>query len=520
MIAIGTERPASVRTAGHRPQGGISLGVITAPSELPRELDRTMPVDRLEFAHGAQAVADRPRTDGNAMMSGTFRRFRLTIFLLLLASAAGQPASAQVEAPTRVPASRWTRPARPVGGQRSGPGPTSQVRQANHLTPIPEPLYEEAGLACDAYPPSDITLDGAACGTATCLPLWGSFEYLLWWEREADYPALATTSPNGTARENAGVLGLNSTSVLFGGDSPVDSGSLSGGRLTLGFWLDTCQINSIAGRGFGIEEHGVTFSAASDDNSILGRPFFNAFTGEQDALLLAFPGELRGDIEISQDTQAQGAQAFVRHLCRTGSNYRIDTIYGYRYLGVDDSLRIDNTLEFTDPAGGNFGTRLNQFDLFEIENEFHGGELGLMGHSVDGRWTLDFLATVALGSMQQRANVRGRTITTPQGGGPTTLNGGLLTQGTNIGTFEDDPFAVVPEVTVTLGYCISPRLDFSVGYTFLYASNVMRAGDVMDTAVNLTQQTSILDGPARPAFQFQDSGYWLQGINFGLNLRY
>jgi hypothetical protein len=262
------------------------------------------------------------------------------------------------------------------------------------------------------------------------------------------------------------------------------------------------------------------FQQSTNGSTILARPFFNAFTGEQDALLLGFPNTFAGDLSIDHSTETRGAQALVRRLARQGCNYRLDFIAGYRYLGVDDALRIENSLEFIDPASGAFGTTIEQFDSFAIENEFHGGELGLMGHSVDGRWALDFLATVALGSMTQRATIQGETLTTPAAGNRVAVNGGLLTQQSNLGTFEDDPFAVIPEVTVTLGYFITPRLDVSVGYTFLYMSHVMRAGDAVDTAVNLTQQTGPLDGPARPSFPAEDSDYWLQGVNLGLNFRY
>jgi hypothetical protein len=387
---------------------------------------------------------------------------------------------------------------------------------------IPEPtIYDESGGVYDTMDAGASTWGAPACGTPVCcFPLWGSIEYLLWWERDAKYPPLVTTSPNGTDRDDAGVLGLGSTSVLFGGDEAVESGSLSGGRFTLGLWLDQCQLISLVGRAFTMEDHGETFTAASGGNKILARPFFNAFTGEQDSLLLGFPNEIRGDVLISQDIQTQGAQAFFRHLYRSGCNYRLDFVYGYRYLGVDETLRIENSLEFIDPTGNTFGSTLEQLDLFELENDFHGGELGLMGHSVDGRWTLDFLGTVALGSMRQRASIRGRTVSTVEGGNPATVKGGLLTQDSNIGNFSDDPFTVVPEFTVTLGYFITPRLDLSVGYTFLYVNHVARPGQIIDTAVNLSQQTGELEGPARPAFEFQDSDYWLQGLNFGLNLRY
>jgi hypothetical protein len=203
-----------------------------------------------------------------------------------------------------------------------------------------------------------------------------------------------------------------------------------------------------------------------------------------------------------------------------GGNYRVDLVYGYRYLGVDESLKITNSLEFTDPQEDFFGTTIDQLDLFDLENNFHGGDLGLAGHSEDGRWTLDFLATIGLGSMRQRAQVRGNTVTTPDGGNPTTVAGGLLTQRSNIGQYSADPFTVVPEFTATLGYQVTPRMDVSIGYTFLYANHVARPGQVIDTSVNLSQQTGVLEGPAVPIFQFRDTDYWLQGLNFGLNLRF
>jgi hypothetical protein len=396
------------------------------------------------------------------------------------------------------------------------------ARQANHVIPVDEVNYDATGLACDSCDSGEIAWDGAPtlAGPTCCVPVWASFEYLLWWERDSKFPPLVTTSPNGTDRDDAGVLGVGSTSILFGGDEAIESGSLSGGRLTVGLWLDSCQGTSVVGRAFGIEDHGVTFAAASDGSQILARPFFNAFTGEQDSLLLGFPEEILGDIQITQDIQTRGAQAMFRHLYKAGCNYRVDIIYGYRYLGVDETLEISNSLEFIDPSSNIFGNTIQQLDVFEVENEFHGGDLGLAGHSEEGRWTLDFLGTVALGSMKQRATLRGNTVTTPDDGDPVTVNGGLLTQQSNIGSFKDDPFTVVPEFTVTLGYLITPRLDMSIGYTFLYVNHVSRPGELIDTAVNLTQQTGQLEGPARPAFEFQDSDYWLQGLNFGLNLRF
>ncbi len=429
---------------------------------------------------------------------------------LLVSVAMGSAVSAQVGK------------ANPLRGQTAArPAPSSQVRLAAHTTGV-QPSSAHAGQAAifAEEPVVDVDVVGQACPPARGRGIWGSVEYLMWWENGRQMPALVTTSDAGTVRDDAGVLGLSSTSVLFGGSREVETDIRSGGRLTFGRWIDPGDETAIGGRLFGIGQKSATFATDSDRTPILARPFFNAFTNTEDALLLGFPNEIRGDVRVELETEAQGAQAFVRQLFRADCNYRVDLIYGYRFLNVKEALRIDNSLEFIDSNDPLVGTVIDQSDVFDFDNEFHGGELGLMGHSVDGRWTLDFMATVALGQVNQMANIRGLTTTTPGGGTAATANGGLLTQDSNIGRFRKNDFAVVPEVTVAVGYVLSPRLDVSVGYSFLYIDQLARVHRSMDRSVNLTQQTGALDGPERPVFAFKDADYWLQGLNFGLNWRF
>jgi hypothetical protein len=70
--------------------------------------------------------------------------------------------------------------------------------------------------------------------------VYGEVEYLLWWMKGMELPALATTSPNGTAQDQAGVLGAPGTTNLFGGNS-VNTSPRSGGRFVAGAWLDNEQ---------------------------------------------------------------------------------------------------------------------------------------------------------------------------------------------------------------------------------------------------------------------------------------
>src|SRR5262245_16532969 len=67
--------------------------------------------------------------------------------------------------------------------------------------------------------------------------LWVEAEFLLWWMRGDRVPPLVTGSPPGAPIGQAGVLGVPGTVVLFGGER-TNSDARSGGRLTIGVWLD------------------------------------------------------------------------------------------------------------------------------------------------------------------------------------------------------------------------------------------------------------------------------------------
>ena len=107
-----------------------------------------------------------------------------------------------------------------------------------------------------------------------------------------------------------------------------------------------------------------------------------------------------------------------------------------------------------------------------------------------------------------------------------TLPGGIFALPTNIGRFSGDDFAVVPEVTVKLGWRLTGNLGVFAGYNFLYWSRVIRPGNQIDRAVNDTLiPTSNVFGAAegdlsRPARLFNTSDFWAHGVSFGVELRF
>src|SRR5262249_22002760 len=65
---------------------------------------------------------------------------------------------------------------------------------------------------------------------------WLDVDYLLGWVQGAPSPPLLTASPSNTPQSSAGVLGQNTTHVVYGQNS-VNNETRSGVRFELGYWF-------------------------------------------------------------------------------------------------------------------------------------------------------------------------------------------------------------------------------------------------------------------------------------------
>ena len=63
---------------------------------------------------------------------------------------------------------------------------------------------------------------------------------------------------------------------------------------------------------------------------------------------------------------------------------------------------------------------------------------------------------------------------------------------------------------------LGTKLQATVGYTFLYWADPLRAANQLDRTINTTQP----GGPARPGIPFEGDAFWAQGLNVGLQLRW
>jgi hypothetical protein len=342
----------------------------------------------------------------------------------------------------------------------------------------------------------------------------------------AALPPLITASPAGTPAAQAGLLGTPGTVILFGGDQ-VNDDARSGGRFTLGAWLNDCQTFGVEGDFFMLSSKGTSFAASSAGSPILARPFFDATTGRPNSELIAFPGLLAGSVFADTgSTGLLGADALLRCNVCCGCNYRLDVVGGYRYLRLSDHLGIDEGLVSTSPANPNIvpqGTTIALADQFDTRNEFHGFDFGFKGELRRGPWVLRGLAQMAVGDNHEVVNINGATTVTVPGFPPVTSVGGLLALPSNIGHFSKDRVDVIPEFGARLGYQVTPHLQAFAGYTFLYWGDVVRAGNESDLVVNtnlLPGSGAPATGPRRPTALLNGSSFWAQGIDLGLEFQF
>jgi hypothetical protein len=458
-------------------------------------------------------------------------------FLAALAGLCMAGGMAVAQAPRPAPAAETGVP----GLSTAGGTAMAQTPAAPSAAPDPQPV-KDAPPSC-ATPPILEDCNPCRPKCSVCGPpgrVWVSAEYLYWWTKDSRLPPLVTRgSPTDAI---PGAIGQPGTRVLFGGD--VDGEGRSGGRFEAGFWLNECQTIGFEAGYFFLGSRSNSFVASGSGapgSPVIARPFLDIPpTGAapfQNSELVAFPGAAAGTISVQNTSRLQGAapNALFNLCCSRCDNccddccggWRFDLIGGFRWMQLNESVTITENIAPSSNLGSSFpaGSHVAVTDQFSTQNDFYGGQIGVRGEWWGDRLFFNARALVALGTTQERATINGTTIFTPAVGAPVVTSGGLLALPSNIGSHSRDAFSVIPEVGINVGYQVTPHLRAFAGYTFMYWSNVVRPGDAIDTGVNPSQLPTSsgrgpLVGPARPAFDFHDSGFWAQGISAGIELRY
>ncbi len=356
------------------------------------------------------------------------------------------------------------------------------------------------------------------------------FEFLQWWDRSRSIPPLVTTDASTTPINNGApnfvpialtnpAAGISPDSRLLFGGQDIGGKVQSGGRLTAGLWLDDEHSRALGVKAYGNEGFSLKQNFSSDGTQPLGLSFFNTDPlnvgfGE-DALIIAhdnFGLNRNGSVDITSQNEFIGGEVFYRSLLDSGCNYRLDALFGYQYARVNDDLLMRSTINDV-----NSGDVFTFNDLFDVSNSYNAGFLGAQTEFYKNNFTLSMLGKISLGNMRQKATIAGSN--TANG---IETDGGLYAQPfTNIGEHSRDITVWSPEANFKLAYAVTHDLSFSIGYTFIYWNKMALAGDQLDRNVNATQLSGGgLIGPGDPTFNFRDTDYWLQTIDFGVNWRY
>lgn len=364
------------------------------------------------------------------------------------------------------------------------------------------------------------------CNLENCLNpfanrLWVRGEFLTMFGKSPSIQPLATTSTAGTTRPSAGLLGVRSTQILFGRENE-DLGIMPGARFTLGYKIKPCEESGLEVSYMFLGNNSLDFSVSSDTTPIIARPFWNVQTALQDALIVAFPGQQTGSMNIKLTNEFHTLELLWRQAMYTESGRRLDFLAGYRYGHFAETLEVGSRSTFISQVGViPVGTISQVSDEFAAKNDFHGGEVGFATKMQYCRWSVELLGKLAMGNTRSQINITGvSSITTPPNPAVTS-RGGLLALPSNFTTIEENGLSVMPELGLTVGYDLTCRLRATLGYSFLYWSRVARPTDQIDLNINPSQLSGgTLSGTPAPQFRYTPGDYWIQGLTFGLDYRF
>ena len=447
----------------------------------------------------------------------------------------------------------WALPGPIVASSAWAPSPELVPLTQPPLAAMPPP-----DLGTEEVPGSGV-LGPASTQYASAYPYlwWVRAEYLMWWVKNGPAPPPLVTSGPATAALPA-VLGQPGTEVILGG-RPINYPTSSGGRWTFGSWFDLHQHNGFEVTGLYLGQPTQTLTAASNPTGtpILGRPFtavgidpqqFPTLQNGPSVDYAAFPNRFAGNVNVTSHSHLCGLEVQYVHNWVPwkefgwGSGvYRMDLLAGVRHLDLLEDLGVNQNSILLPDGVANFQAQPSSApnallvnDQFTTRNMFYGGEVGAnrvrMGRLFlepyrqggrgrdqgDGDYQWSIHAPSARGDFAYRGALLAN---------PNIVAGGLLATATNIGRYSRNEFTVVPELGINFGYQLHQQVRLFVGYTFVYWSNVVRPGNQIDTVVNVTQVPihptfGPLVSPAQPAPLLNETNFWAQGINFGLEFRF
>jgi hypothetical protein len=385
------------------------------------------------------------------------------------------------------------------------------------------------------------TLPGVAMSSAPAMPacdfddyagapgrVWFRGEYVHWWTNGAHLPPLVST-----VTDLANPVG--SLATVYGGRE-VEDGDRSAYYMDLGMWLDRCHIWGIEGDYLDSNANPDNYDSGLSNGFYNGalypivRAFFDPGLGSIQLSGVGYPNQYVGRITVDNNEYFQSAGVWLRRQLKaaewtsdgrdvnwtasTARTFRLDALAGYRFARLigntnerDDEMDIDS-------ASTNYLSEYHFIDSYKAVTTYNGLDLGLDATYTLGRWSVDTVAKAAIGFSNEYVRLYGVSGIDPSNTGGTPLSA------TTVEEFSRDRFAAIPELKVTGGYQVTDHFKVTLGYDLLYWTAVVRAANQIAVNPATGYPYGTLVGSTLPAFSFNESGYFAQGIRLGGEFRF
>jgi hypothetical protein len=344
--------------------------------------------------------------------------------------------------------------------------------------------------------------------------LWFGADALIWWTSRQPLSVPVVTTGPASQPVNPGGLGVPGTVSL---NQTLNYGVTGGVQLYAGGWFNTAHTWGIdtsvlvlgtPSSGFTVSDPSGT-GAAVINMPVAGAPF---------STLVSAPGVDTGSVSVTTWSQFGGVDVNLLYNLVRGGGWTINLLGGFRYYELDEKLNIASsstlftTTTYTDGFGNTLavappGSGVTTFDQFRTRNQFYGGQVGAyFQYQSEQRWFVSGWGKLAIGGTQQIVDVNGFTNVFPTNAQPVALSGGNFATSQQ-SHYVTNHFAIAPSFQLNVGYQFTPFVRGSIGYSFVFLSNVLRPGNQIDNT---------FDGNLHPLVPFVNSGFWMQGLNLSI----
>lgn len=389
----------------------------------------------------------------------------------------------------------------------------------------------------------DYVLRDSSCNccydTCVCSPFWIDFEYLYWKIKESPQtPPLVITGQFDASVTP--IINTTGTKIVLGNRANHDHGR-SGFKFSLGYCFGGERFYGTEVNYMFLARETHSHSVRSNDfreskvtsqnliaNSYLAIPFFDVTTGKKSSVYIANPGVFAGEAILRISNSMQGVEwnftalpDFPICCC----NFRVQALIGFRYWNFKEKLTFT-----THSPNTTTPDVFTTVDEFKTDNSFYGGQIGFNSKYIFGCFSCTLKAKVALGIMNQKLSIEGDLLTNDFDNFDAVVDipaGGYFALLSNIGFYENDKFACIPEVNLNISYQICNCSHIHIGYTYMYVSRIFWAENQIDRHINPSQSPAItraaptgLTGIHRPKALLKSSDFWAQGFNIGFDYHF